>query len=127
VRALLVLALLAAAVGYGAAAAGSATATELRLVVWPQGRDAPSFTRTLRCDPAGGTLRRPGEACRRLGQLERPFAPVPRGIACTQIWGGPQEALVTGTYRGRRVWARFNRSGGCEIARWNRHAFLFAG
>jgi hypothetical protein len=44
---------------------------------------------------------------------------------CTQIYGGPQEALVTGTFGGRRVWARFSRRNGCEIARWNRIAFLF--
>ena len=125
VRVLLVLAAVAAAVACSASAAASST--QLRIQVWPDGRDGQSFTRTLRCDPAGGTLRRPGEACRRLARLDRPFAPVPRDTVCTMIWGGPQEALVTGTYRGRRVWARFNRSGGCEIGRWNTHAFLFAG
>jgi hypothetical protein len=45
---------------------------------------------------------------------------------CTQIYGGPQEAVVRGTFRGRRVSIRFTRRNGCEIARWNRVAFLFA-
>ena len=40
------------------------------------------------------------------------------------IYGGPQVALVTGTLRGVKVWARFRRRDGCEIARWNRVAFL---
>jgi hypothetical protein len=53
-----------------------------------------------------------------------PFAPTPPATVCTQIYGGPQEALITGTFRGRRVWARFSRRNGCEIARWNRIAFL---
>jgi hypothetical protein len=32
---------------------------------------------------------------------------------------------VRGTYQGRRIWTRFARRDGCEIARWNRHRFLF--
>jgi Tol biopolymer transport system component len=99
----------------------------LTITLWPEGRDAGRpEVRTLRCGPAGGTVSRPGLACRRLASLERPFAPVPRDTFCTQIFGGPQEALVTGTYLGRKVWARFNRRDGCQVERWNRHAFLFA-
>jgi hypothetical protein len=50
---------------------------------------------------------------------------VPATVACTQIYGGPQTALVTGEFRGRRVRATFNRKNGCEIARWNAVRFLF--
>jgi hypothetical protein len=50
---------------------------------------------------------------------------VPKDVFCTQIYGGPQEALVTGTYAGAKVWARFNRRDGCQTDRWNRVAFLF--
>ena len=78
-------------------------------------------------DPAGGTLPRPAAACRRLRALARPFAPVPKDAACTQIYGGPQVARVTGTFEQQRVWVRFKRTDGCEIARWNRVRFLFAG
>jgi hypothetical protein len=45
---------------------------------------------------------------------------------CTQIYGGPEEALVTGSFRGRKVWARFSRVDGCAVDRWNRLSFLFA-
>jgi hypothetical protein len=51
---------------------------------------------------------------------------MPAGIACTQIYGGPEEALVVGRFRGRPVWVRFHRKDGCGIARWNRVSFLFA-
>jgi hypothetical protein len=44
------------------------------------------------------------------------------GSICTEIYGGPQVALVTGILAGRRIWARFQRRDGCEIARWNRLA-----
>jgi Subtilisin inhibitor-like len=87
--------------------------------------DLMAKTYTLRCNPAGGTLPQPARACERLAQLQAPFAPTPKGMACTQIYGGPQIALVTGRFRGRSVRAHFNRKNGCEIARWNRLRFLF--
>jgi hypothetical protein len=43
---------------------------------------------------------------------------------CSQIFSGPQVALVTGIYRGRHVWARFRRTDSCQTDRWNRIAFL---
>ena len=61
----------------------------------------------------------------KLARLRNPFAPVPRGIACTQIFGGPQVAVVTGTFRGRRLRATFTRRDGCEVARWEAVRFLF--
>jgi hypothetical protein len=48
------------------------------------------------------------------------FAPTPQGIACTEIYGGPQKARVVGIVAGDRVWATFARADGCQIARWNR-------
>jgi hypothetical protein len=44
---------------------------------------------------------------------------------CTMIYGGPQVARVTGTFRGHKVWATFKRVDGCAVARWNKVAFLF--
>ena len=109
-------------------ASASSAATELRITAWPEGPGGEgTLTWRLRCGPAGGTLPRPAAACRALAALERPFAPVPKDVGCTQIYGGPQVARVTGTFRGRRTWATFKRSDGCEIARWNRVRFLFPG
>ena len=101
---------------------------DLQVTVWPKGKEAgDAVTWSLSCGPAVGTLPRPGRACRLLRALRDPFAPVPPDEICTQIYGGPQEALVTGSFRGHAVRARFNRKNGCEIARWNRVRFLLPG
>lgn len=101
--------------------------TDLRITVWPDGRGKASKTWTLRCGPTGGTLPRAARACRLLAAARRPLAPVPSDAVCTEIYGGPAEALVVGRHRGRRVWTRFDRTDGCQIDRWRRHAFLFGG
>ena len=46
---------------------------------------------------------------------------------CTQQYGGPQVAVVAGTFHGRNVNASFRRTDGCEIARWNAMAELLGG
>lgn len=102
--------------------------TSLNITVWPNGEGhAPKRTYTLRCAPVGGTLPQRASACTKLAALKAPFAPVPKDMACTLIYGGPQEALVTGRFRGHSVRARFSRTDGCQIERWNRVGFLFPG
>jgi hypothetical protein len=97
--------------------------TSLEISVTPGG-EAPTKLWTLRC-PEGGTLPDAAEACSKLESLDDPFAPVPEDVACTEIYGGPQEADVRGTFQGRPVDARFNRTNGCEIERWDKVQFLF--
>jgi hypothetical protein len=46
---------------------------------------------------------------------------------CTQQYGGPQVAVVSGTFHGRHVEAVFSRTDGCEISRWNTMAPLLGG
>lgn len=123
-RVVVALAALFTALGVGASVAEAAT-SELRITYWAEGRgQGTARTWTLRCGPAGGTLPRPGTACRKLAGMSNPFAPVPEDAVCTQQYGGPQEALVTGTYRGRRVWVRLSLRDGCQIARFQRLSFL---
>jgi hypothetical protein len=101
-------------------------ATSLHVTVWPHGQGHPGTrSYTLRCAPAGGTLPRPARARTRLARFALPFRATPKNAVCTQIYGGPQHALVTGRYRGRVVRARFSRANGCEIARWDRLSPLF--
>jgi hypothetical protein len=50
--------------------------------------------------------------------------PLPPDTICTQIYGGPQTARVHGRLRGRPVDARFSRTNGCEIHRWDGVRFL---
>jgi hypothetical protein len=100
--------------------------TSLQIAVWPNGHaHPPKRTYTLTCAPAGGTLPQRAAACTKLLSLTAPFAPTPKDVACSQIYGGPQEAVVSGRLRGAPVRARFNRRNGCEVARWNRVRFLF--
>jgi hypothetical protein len=97
---------------------------DLQISISTRGSEAPSKLWTLRC-PAGGTLPDAAAACRKLAEVQDPFAPVPKGTACTQIYGGPEIADVSGTFDGDRVDTRFSRGNGCELERWNKVGFLF--
>ena len=100
-------------------------ATSLHVTVWPNGHgQTPKHSYTLTCVPVGGTLPNRASACRRLARLRTPFARVPKGVICTEIYGGPAQALVTGRFRGALVRASFNLQNGCEIGRWDRLRFL---
>ena len=78
---------------------------------------------------AGSTLPAPEAA---LAEAERfgadIFFPTPGPPKlCTQQYGGPQVAEVTGTFHRRAVHTAFRRTDGCEIARWNAMAALLGG
>jgi hypothetical protein len=108
-----------------AAATASATTTAttvLRVTYWEDvAKTGESVTWTLRCNPARGSLPRPARACSRLAAGgAKLFARLPRNIVCTEIYGGPQRARVVGTVDGRRIFATFARTNGCEIDRWQR-------
>ncbi|GAA5194785.1 hypothetical protein GCM10023346_23030 [Arthrobacter gyeryongensis] len=77
----------------------------------------------------GSTLPDPRAALAAVEQFgEEIFFPVPRpDRICTQQYGGPQVATVTGRFRGREVSSRFSRTDGCEIARWRTMAALLGG
>jgi Subtilisin inhibitor-like len=77
-------------------------------------------TWTLTCQPPGGDHPNPAKACGVLGANgEKAFRPTPPDVACSQVYGGPQKALVRGTWRGKAVNAQFDLENGCEVARWN--------
>ena len=121
-RAVLAAAVLATLAVASTTSASASTGTSLRITYWEDSA-APmeSVTWTLRCGPVAGSLPRPTRACRRLAQggVEL-FAPTPKNVACTELYGGPQRARVVGTVKGKRIWATFTRSNGCEISRWQR-------
>ncbi len=67
------------------------------------------------------TLPNAGAACAVVAGLGvKFFTAVPdRNLMCTEIYGGPQTAQITGTVDGTPVRARFARTNGCEISRWD--------
>ncbi|GAA4060470.1 SSI family serine proteinase inhibitor [Actinomadura miaoliensis] len=82
-------------------------------------------TWTLTCDPAGGDHPEAAKACAALSKAQDPFKPISPQQICTEIYGGPQEAKVKGTWRGRQVDTGFTRKNGCELHRWDQVAPLF--
>lgn len=105
----------------GSSAAGR---DELTVTVARTGSVGLDGTYRLRCAPAGGDHPRARAACEALehatARRARPFAPVPADSNCTRIYGGPATARVVGTWHGEHVDARFRRTDGCEIDRWNK-------
>jgi hypothetical protein len=98
--------------------------TRLTVIVQAAPTEPASF-HTLSCVPAQGTYRDPAATCAALDQVTAAtLAPVPADATCTKIYGGPQRAVVAGLWRGRPVLATFDRSDGCEIARWDAMATL---
>jgi hypothetical protein len=108
----------------GGTRSGSALAdTHLSITVWPQGKGSASRSWTLLCGPVGGSLPGARNACSRLNR--EALRPLPRDSICTQIYGGPQKAHVVGAIEGVPVDARFSRTNGCEIHRWDGVRYLF--
>ncbi|MEU7046267.1 SSI family serine proteinase inhibitor [Streptomyces varsoviensis] len=101
-----------------------APAHDDHLTVTVTGSGAADGTYELYCHPAGGTHPHAKAAC---DQLDRAtvwgtdtFAPVPTNRMCTQMYSGPEQAHLSGSWAGRPVNADFKRTNGCETARWNK-------
>ena len=58
-------------------------------------------------------------ACAHLAGLDAPFAPIPADAMCTEIYGGPQTATITGSWQGEPVHVELSRVDGCRIAQWD--------
>jgi hypothetical protein len=93
--------------------------TSLTIVVTPA-EGAKTSTYDLTCDPAGGEHPQPAQACDAIAAAGADiFEEPPADQTCTQQYGGPQVATITGTYDGKDVEATFSRANGCEIDRWD--------
>jgi Subtilisin inhibitor-like len=113
--ALAVLALAGCGSGEGSQPRPAQPRYDLTVSFWPEGRGGPEQDATLTCGPDGGTHPDPAKACAALVAHPEALHPVPLDMACTQIYGGDQVARV----RGAGFEAVFNRTNGCEIARWD--------
>lgn len=98
---------------------GTTPVATLRVVVHPEGPEAPSRQHTITC------RNRRGPTCSRLAALDTAdFARLPRAAICTEIYGGPDTARIDGTLHGEEVHAELDRHNGCAIDRWDRFAWL---
>jgi Subtilisin inhibitor-like len=118
-------AVIAVAVGAGVtgiAASMPSKDVSLTITYWADEQEPTRFTRwSLRCSPLGGTLPTRKRACAKLSIMSAgAFAQVPVDAICTQIYGGPDKAVVKGTLGTQKIWVSFRRRNGCEIDRWNR-------
>ena len=52
------------------------------------------------------------------GRAELLRNPHPSGQVCTQLFGGPETAVVRGTVGSTQVHATLGRADGCETAAW---------
>ncbi len=123
-RALPLLALVLVLAGCGGSGDGAADAggpTTLQITLWPAGEgQGTAITASLDCDPPAGDLPDPAAACAALAADADALEPVPADTACTMLYGGPEEARITGTLDGAPVEARLSRVDGCNIDRWQR-------
>ena len=120
---LLPLVLLVACTGSeGEDALSPAPAPTGRLVVEQDpGDGGPARRWTLACEDGGASGDHPdaAAACAHLLAMDDPFAPLPDDRVCTEVYGGPQTARVTGTWRGDDVDLRLSREDGCAIDQWD--------
>ncbi|MGI8691683.1 MAG: SSI family serine proteinase inhibitor [Geodermatophilaceae bacterium] len=98
--------------------AGAALPAQLSVTVDDGNGNVTTYA--LSCEPVGGDHPDPAAACAGLAAAGTDvFAPTNPDLACTEIYGGPQTATVTGRVGGTQVTSTFSRENGCEIARWD--------
>lgn len=96
----------------------AAAASELS-VAYDAGDGSAPVTWTLICDdPVSGSHPDAAATCAHLQELDEPFAPLPADQICTEQYGGPQTARVTGRWAGEPVDLELSRSNGCSISQW---------
>lgn len=104
---------------------GDGSATSLRVEVRPT-PGATARRATLTCDgspAATGFITDTRAACELVTDNDKARARLVGGApakqVCTQLYGGPQRALVTGRIAGRPVDVTVTRADGCGVADWS--------
>jgi hypothetical protein len=120
----LVVILLLSACAAGSSVGPGAPVIDLR-VEFRADTDADTNVATLQCSPAEsatGFLAPRAHAACEAATANRTLLTEPPdpNRACTQIYGGPETARVTGTVEGRRVDRVFRRNDGCGISDWDK-------
>ncbi len=93
------------------------------MVTAAEGAKAVNYTLVCRNGVPAAESKHPSAAaaCTALKKNAALLSPGPRPTdqACTQQYGGPQKATVTGSVDGKAVESKFSRTDGCEIAAWD--------
>ena len=102
---------------------------DLAIVVKPSDSEAAiHYTLTCKEGAPTGETNHPfaTKACQVVRDNPGVLMPQPRNkeVVCTQQYGGPQTATVTGTVDGVPVDVSFARRDGCEISQWNAAASI---
>lgn len=108
--------------GSGSAGQDSLAAESSRrlTVEFDAGDGSPAQTWTLTCDGTpDGTHPEAEAACAHLLSMEAPLAPLPDDLMCTEIYGGPQTARISGRWEGQPVELTLARSNGCLMSQWD--------
>jgi hypothetical protein len=108
-----------AAASSAASSSGRAAEDELTVEI-DRGDGSEAERYTLVCtDPVAGDVPDAAAACAHLRAMTDPFAEPAPDQVCTEQFGGPQTARVTGRWAGADVDLRLSRVNGCRIAQWD--------
>ncbi len=109
----------------GSSSAGTTAASKVSLTVdFTASSTTPASHYTLRCEPAGGTVSDPDQACSRLLAGASIFALRPAHVMCPMILANAGRAIVEGTYLGKKVHETIV-DGGCDLSRWTKLRQVF--
>jgi hypothetical protein len=109
----------ASAPSTSAPAVDSAPGDDELLVELDRGDGSEPERYTLVCgDAPDGDHPDPASACAHLEGVEEPFAALPTDMACTQEYGGPETARITGHWHVEPVELDLSRTDGCRISQW---------
>ena len=106
--------------GAGPSPSSSAPAAADDLVIsLDRGNGTEPERYTLRCgDSPDGDHPDAAAACTHLAGMAAPFAPLPADMMCTEQYGGPETAHITGRWNGEPVDLELSRTDGCRISQW---------
>lgn len=105
--------------GDPAADGGSARADNDLVIAYDAGDGSGPVTWTLTCVGfVAGDHPDAEAACAYLDGVQDPFAPLPEDRFCTEQYGGPQTARITGLWRAEPVDLQVSRTDGCRISQW---------
>ena len=104
--------------GSSTSASASQADNELTIVL-DRGDGTEPERYTLTCDGTpDGEHPDAAAACAHLEGLDDPFAPLPTDMACTEQYGGPETATITGRWTAADVDVELSRTDGCRISQW---------